>query len=241
MESEVLAVSDDTQAAENQDSSGFAAVILVLLIASVVFASCRYNMEIPYVPISRMWIAQDGAKASPVEVPSVADPPPRQDEDLEKLPGSKAVWKFFRDNGLTREQTAGIMGNAQAESHFDFGVEEKLKPGETRTAKGFGVLQWTWGRRTALETTAQQQGKEVTSKRFQLEYAYREMHIRKPHLDKYSHFPNEWEMMRAQTTVEGAVLAFHEEFERSENSPAAVLRVRLPLALAFYGNSREYP
>lgn len=58
---------------------------------------------------------------------------------------SEKVWKFLRGKGLPEKSTAAILGNFQAESEFDI---NKIEAGG---GGGFGLAQWTGGRRAQLE------------------------------------------------------------------------------------------
>ncbi len=127
---------------------------------------------------------------------------------------AEKVWNFLRtQKGLTNEQTAGVMGNIQAESGFNPGIEEISGGG------GYGIAQWTGGRRTALVEAAKRanggQGVPVNDLAFQLEYLYQELNARETNNPRYRSFNNEWEMIKGQNTIEDALVAFHHEFEIS--------------------------
>jgi tail lysozyme len=135
------------------------------------------------------------------------------------------IWNFLVAKGLSNEQAAGVLGNIQAESGFDPGVVERSGGG------GFGIVQWTGGRRTALEAAAAQKGVPVNDLGFQLEYLYQELTARGTNRPEYKQFPNEWEMLKGQPTINDALVAFHHEFEISHlmNKPdprAAVIEAR---------------
>jgi hypothetical protein len=55
------------------------------------------------------------------------------------------TWNFLRSKGLNEKSTSAVMGNIQAESGFDPSVIE------SSTGIGFGLCQWSYGRRTQLE------------------------------------------------------------------------------------------
>ena len=81
------------------------------------------------------------------------------------------VWKFLKANGYSDEAAAGIMGNMQSESGFDPGIEERT----TRKDKGYGLCQWTFGRRTRLESFARSKGKPASNIDVQLDYLLKEL------------------------------------------------------------------
>lgn len=78
------------------------------------------------------------------------------------------TWKFLKANGYSDEAAAGIMGNIQAESHFDPAIIEKAN------GVGYGLIQWSYSRRTALNTFAQAHGKKVSSLDVQLDFMLHE-------------------------------------------------------------------
>ena len=57
----------------------------------------------------------------------------------------RATWNFLRSNGLNEKSTASVMGNIEAESEFDPSLVEQ------GNSIGFGLCQWSFGRRTQLE------------------------------------------------------------------------------------------
>lgn len=122
------------------------------------------------------------------------------------------VWNFLRDKGLSNEQTAGVMGNIQAESAFNPDAIEK------GNGIGYGIVQWSYNRRAALEAAAVKKEVPASDLGFQLEYLYQELNARPIEFSRWRQFNNEWEMMRGQTTVEQATIAFHHQFERSHLS-----------------------
>ena len=81
------------------------------------------------------------------------------------------TWKFLKANGYSDEAAAGIMGNIQAESHFDPGIEETT----SSPSKGFGLCQWTFGRRTKLESFAKSKGKPASNIDVQLDFLLQEL------------------------------------------------------------------
>jgi hypothetical protein len=154
---------------------------------------------------------------------------------------AERIWNFLVAKGLTNDQTAGVMGNIQAESGF--------RPGaiEGGSGIGFGIVQWSFGRRTALEAAAAKKGVPASDLAFQLEYLYQELTARETNRPEYERFPNEWDMLKGQGTMEDALVAFHHEFEISHlmNRPdprAAVIQARLQFAKdAFASFSKNTP
>lgn len=58
----------------------------------------------------------------------------------------KTVWNFLRNKGLPEKSVAAVMGNIHAESGFDLNLIE------VGSGIGFGLCQWSFGRRTQLES-----------------------------------------------------------------------------------------
>ena len=81
------------------------------------------------------------------------------------------TWKFLKANGYSDEAAAGIMGNIQAESSFNPSIEEKT----SRIDKGYGLCQWTFGRRTNLENFARKKNKPVNDINVQLDFLLKEL------------------------------------------------------------------
>ncbi len=135
------------------------------------------------------------------------------------------IWNFLIANGFTHEQAAGIMGNLQAESHFDSSIVEYSGGG------GYGIAQWTGGRRSLLEAAAERAHVHVSDLVFQLNYLLYDMQNR--HTMYYTHYRTVWDAVMAQTTIAGALLVFHNEYEQSylmNYGDQAVLNARLGLA-----------
>lgn len=88
------------------------------------------------------------------------------------------VWDFFRSQGYTEYQTAGIIGNMYQESRMD---PDEV---EDATGEGIGLIQWTAERRTNLENYAKSKGKEWKDIDLQLEFFMKEMGDRRYYYDR---------------------------------------------------------
>lgn len=97
-------------------------------------------------------------------------------------------WEFLISKGLTREQTAGIMGNLMQEHGFK--------------TDGDGLAQWTGSRQTRLRTMYPDTYMTIQS---QLDYLWYE--LSGPYVKVLT-------TIQAQTTVEGAVKVFQDQYER---------------------------
>ena len=79
------------------------------------------------------------------------------------------VWNALRSAGFSEYATAGVMGNIQAESGFDPGVEEHAN------SVGFGLCQWSYGRREKLEAYAASKGVSASDVDTQIEFLISEL------------------------------------------------------------------
>lgn len=92
------------------------------------------------------------------------------------LTGSENAEKIFGyllSVGFTAIQTAGIMGNIQAESGFDPGIEERVP--NVNNQRGYGIVQWTAGRRDKLFAEAAAKNVPVNDLGFQLQYLWQDL------------------------------------------------------------------
>lgn len=80
------------------------------------------------------------------------------------------VWGYLTGKGLTPTQAAGVMGNIKAESGFDPSIVEK------GNGIGFGICQWSYGRRTQLESYAASLGKNASDIYLQLDFLWSELY-----------------------------------------------------------------
>lgn len=102
----------------------------------------------------------------------------------------KAVWQYLMGKGLTAEQTAGIMGNLQSESagtwdprivEFAYSdpphLSDTIPPDVNEYGQpGYGLVQWTAGRKDGLQKFADKQGKPVNSLQLQVDFLWEELH-----------------------------------------------------------------
>ncbi len=83
---------------------------------------------------------------------------------------AKIAFQYFIGRGLTPNQSAGIVGNLQAESGVNPDIQERNPRGNGRG--GYGIAQWTGGRRVAIENYARDTGQDLKSLQFQLDYLW---------------------------------------------------------------------
>lgn len=137
---------------------------------------------------------------------------------LQGSDNAQKVWNYFKEKGYSDEQVAGIMGNLAWESG-DPTFNKATDSEELSGGGGYGLAQWTGGRRTALVSTAKSNGKEVTDLQYQLDYLYNEMQTR---IERDGGSRNhgggssktEDQGIREQKTVEDATEYFMYNFER---------------------------
>lgn len=142
------------------------------------------------------------------------------------------VWTGLRAAGYSEITVAGTMGNIYAESGFDPSVVEH------GNGIGFGLIQWSFGRRTAIENYAAEQGKDINSVELQVEWllkecdpndsAYAWMNSSKSY-DGKSWTYDEW---KNATDIESAVRAFMFCFERPAGTSS--LQKRIDAANEYY-------
>ncbi len=126
------------------------------------------------------------------------------------------VFNYFVEHGLSKAQSAGIVGNLQQES--------SLNP----ASSGGYLAQWGGARLSGLQAYAAAQGKSVTNLGVQLDYMWKELTGTENRSLK---------ALRQTTTSTGAAAAFSQAYERP-GIPALSNRERYAqAALVRYGNS----
>lgn len=149
---------------------------------------------------------------------SLTGPAPTQ---LNGGSNAEKVWNYFIGRGLTPVGAAGAMGNIEQESSFDPLIEEG------GNGIGFGLIQWSFERRTALEAAAAAAGVSFTRSEanndpallFQLNYLwdgeYGEMTWQEPVNAETSVDGDPSVPYSADNTGNGSTLVFHKLVERS--------------------------
>lgn len=124
------------------------------------------------------------------------------------------VWNFLVSKGLTPPQAAGIMGNLQAESHFDPAIEQRPGAWEDMSNtynRAVGLAQWDGGRRVAIIKASTAQGKDKKDLGFQLEYLYQEALGR-----------GDWDRIKKTLNAADSAFIWHKYYEVSADSPARI-------------------
>lgn len=133
------------------------------------------------------------------------------------------IWKYLKKRGWTDTAIAGMLGNFQQESHLSPSLVES-------NGIGYGLGQWSFGRREGLETYARSLGKPVNDIYMQLDYLMVE--------------PGESAYVRTYmktdfSTAAEAAIAWCNNWERPNKAKARLASVRIPYAMAYYGHYVE--
>ncbi|MBA3679318.1 hypothetical protein H0W80_03985, partial [Candidatus Saccharibacteria bacterium] len=135
---------------------------------------------------------------------------------------AEKIYKFLVGKGLTPFQAAGIMGNIKAESGFNPGIVEG------GSGIGYGIIQWSFGRRTKLEAAAAAKGVPVSDLAFQLDYLWEELN---------QSYKGPLDAIKASTTLEEATEIFETKVEIHAAPPIQPARKDFARAiLALYGS-----
>lgn len=139
------------------------------------------------------------------------------------------VWNFFKSKGLNDYAIAGIMGNMKQESGFDPTASESGQGGRDGSG-GYGLIQWTGGRRQKLFDAATAQGKDVNDIEFQLNYLWDEV------FSSNSSYRSELEGKGFfnVNNVSDATHIYHDVVERSADTDADINKKRVQPAQDYY-------
>ena len=127
------------------------------------------------------------------------------------------IWDYLKEKGLSSNAIAGIMGNMQAESSLEPNIIEGGGHADEITVggPGYGLCQWTsQDRQQRLVNLAQSRGTSTSDTDTQLDFMLSE-------IDKG--YGDMLQKMDGMSPYEAALL-FHQEFERSNDSPQAAAR-----------------
>ena len=114
---------------------------------------------------------------------------------------NQTAFDFFVGHGLTKEQSAGIVGNLMAESGDPINPRA-VQPG----GPGRGIAQWSVGERWAtLESFAASQGRDPWALDLQLDFIWHEFNTTES---------NAFNHLKGTSTVADAALSFSSKFER---------------------------
>jgi hypothetical protein cdiviTM7_00542 len=169
------------------------------------------------------------------------------------------IWGYLRKAGLSAEQAAGVMGNIQAESGFS---PTRHEESQGWGSGGWGLAQWTGGRRTAIASKIPSELTKYYSQAyggaakndgtldsipiedndklliFELEYLMEESKDRPVTALGFSG-TKEWDTLKETKTVEDATVFWHNNFEVSADSAERVLSTRGGFAKAIYERFKD--
>lgn len=112
------------------------------------------------------------------------------------------AWNFYKAEGFSDEATAGVLGNFMRESRMNPAVEEH------GNKIGYGLAQWSFGRRSDLEKWTQENNFKVASLEGQLNFSMYEMEKMK--FGKYS-----FSQFKKLNDVKEATEVFERYYERA--------------------------
>lgn len=191
-------------------------ILLVALLWSSV-PSISYAVDVDFFQSNDILYYDPGASGVTCSTTSS----PSTNLDIPTVTGSdnaEKIWNFLKQEGFTDEQAAGIMGNIEQESGYNPDLTES-------NGVGYGIIQWSYGRRDALEAAAATKGVPVSDLGFQLGFFKQEasqppiimLHEDGSTVTVVSSTDNVWDALKRQTAtnVESAAKYFHDTFERS--------------------------
>lgn len=124
-------------------------------------------------------------------------------EYIDKYGNAAKIFFNLTDKGISFNGACGVLGNIQAESNFNPGIVEH------GTGIGYGLCQWSFGRRTTLNAYAVSKGKKVNDLDLQCDFLYKEL------TESYKAVLTELE--KKDTTPEKSADIFVRKFERPAN------------------------
>ena len=166
---------------------------------------------------------------------------PEKFSSIGGVPGGtieEKVWYYLRSAGYSEYSTAGVMGNIYGESGFDPGIVEG------GSGIGFGLCQWSFGRRTNLENYADSKGVDPSDPDTQIEFLLTEINPSGGAADGYASFIGtagiygcDMDGWLNADTVEEATKQFCGWFERPDSDGfygSSMNDHRIPKAIEYY-------
>lgn len=141
----------------------------------------------------------------------------------EKRTNENIVWDYLLDAGYSKVQAAGIIGNMYQESGVNPSRHES-------NGIGFGLVQWSFGRRQQLESYASSKGKSASDIYVQLEFLVKELKEGKQFYGTYA------EQFANPYSVDQATEAFCWGFERPHKDHANMANRKKQAWAAYYRN-----
>jgi len=138
----------------------------------------------------------------------------------------QTIFQALINGGMTSVQAAAVMGNMYAESSFDSNKHE------IGNDIGYGLVQWSFGRRTKLEAFAKQKGVPNSDLAMQMEFLLNEYNSSYKSTLSGTPFSNSPDVAKA---TESWMTIFEAPLYAPANDPAALNSKRIPAALKIYG------
>ena len=169
-------------------------ILISLILASTLSNIARAEFNERFYKLNDIIYYDAGEDCAPASSGNMAD------INLEGNDNAEKIWNFFKSKGLTDEQTAGVMGSLWGESnHFQ---PDLIEAG---SGIGYGIAQWSFGRRTNLENYAKERGKPASDLGVQLNFLWQE--LEGPENRALN-------MVKSASTVREATIAWTNGFER---------------------------
>lgn len=169
-------------------------ILISLILASTLSNIARAEFDERFYKLNDIIYYDAGEDCAPASSGNMAD------INLEGNDNAEKIWNFFKSKGLTDEQTAGVMGSLWGESnHFQPDLVE------AGSGIGYGIAQWSFGRRTNLENYAKERGKPASDLGVQLNFLWQE--LEGPENRALN-------MVKSASTVREATIAWTNGFER---------------------------
>lgn len=145
-------------------------------------------------------------------------------EGMSEIEAKVAV--YLTSKGLDALHVAAIMGNIEAESGFDPSLFEY------GSGEGFGLCQWSFGRKSQLRAWAASKGRQAGDIDLQLDFLWAEL-TGEGEANSYASIQYDHAGFLAIDELEGAVMYFGRGFERP-NEAAANWQRRIASAQKYY-------
>ena len=139
-------------------------ILISLILASTLSNIARAEFDERFYKLNDIIYYDAGEDCAPASSGNMTD------INLEGNDNAEKIWNFLKSKGFTDEQVAGIMGSLWGESnHFNPDLNEE------GNGIGYGIAQWSFGRRTNLENYAKEQGKPISDLGVQLNFLWYEL------------------------------------------------------------------
>lgn len=145
--------------------------------------------------------------------------------DLEKNETTQKIFQLLINGGFNGVQTAAIMGNMYQESHFNSDVHE------VGNDIGYGLAQWSFGRRTNLEAYAAEKGVANSDVAMQIEFLIKEYNDSYKSRLSGTDFENATDIAKA---TEAWMMKFEVPAMKPVDDPAHLYSVRIPAAIKIF-------